>query len=77
MNLLCGANTLDQNSDTLYQYDEGQRAHTIKFMSNQIENHTDLNKINNNNKNINNLKLEIPKNSVNSNINKELLTINI
>ena len=77
MNLLCGANTLDQNSDSLYQYDEGQRAHTIKFMSNQIENHTDLNKINNNNnKNINNLKLEIPKNSVNSNINKELLIKN-
>ena len=77
MNLLCGSNTLEQNNDTLNQCDEGQRAHTIKFMSNQIENHTDLNKINiNNNKNINNLKLEIPKNSVNSNINKELLTKN-
>ena len=76
MNLLCGSNILDQNNDTLNQYDEGQRAHTIKFMSNQIENHTDLNKINNNNKNINNLKLEIPKNSVNSNINKELLIKN-
>ena len=77
MNFLCGSNTLDHNNDTLNQCDEGQRAHTIKFMSNQIENHTDLNKINNNNnKNINNLKLEIPKNSVNSNINKELLTKN-
>ena len=75
MNLLCGANTLDQNSDTLYQYDEGQRAHTIKFMSNQIKNQTDLNKVNTIN-NINNLKLEIPKNSVNSNINKELLIKN-
>jgi len=76
MNLLCG-NTLDQNSDTLYQYDEGQRAHTIKFMSNQIKNQTDLNKINiNNNKNINNLKLEIPKNSVNPNNNKEALNKN-
>ena len=77
MNLLCGSNTSDQNNDTLNQYDEGQRAHTIKFMSNQIENHTDLNKINNNNnKSINNLKLEIPKSSVNSNINKELLIKN-
>ena len=70
MNLLCGANTLDQNSDTLYQYDEGQRAHTIKFMSNQIKNQTDLNKVNTIN-NINNLKLEIPKNSVNAYNNKE------
>ena len=70
MNLLCGANTLEQNSDTLNQYDEGQRAHTIKFMSNQIKNQTDLNKLNTIN-NINNLKLEIPKNSVNANIKKE------
>ena len=78
MNLLCGSNTLDQNSETLNQYDEGQRAHTIKFMSNQIKNHTNLNKINTNNtKNINNLKLGIPKNSVNSNINRELLVKNI
>ena len=76
MNLLCGTNTLDQNSDTLYQYDEGQRAHTIKFMSNQIKNQTDLNKVNPNN-NINNLKLEIAKNSVNANINnKEKLNKN-
>ena len=74
MNLLCGANTLDQNSDTLYQYDEGQRAHTIKFMSNQIKNQTDLNKVNINN--INNLKLEIPKNSINANNNKEKLNKN-
>ena len=74
MNLLCGANTLDQNSDSLYQYDEGQRAHTIKFMSNQIRNQTDLNKVNINN--INNLKLEIPKNSINANNNKEKLNNN-
>ena len=75
MNLLCGANTLDQNSDTLYQYDEGQRAHTIKFMSNQIKNQTDLNKVNNIN-NINNLKKEILKNSLNQNNNKEKLNKN-
>ena len=75
MNLLCGANTLDQNSDTLYQYDEGQRAHTIKFMSNQIKNQTDLNKVNNIN-NINNLKKEIPKNSLNQNNNKDKLNKN-
>jgi hypothetical protein len=72
---LCGANTLDQNSDTLYQYDEGQRAHTIKFMPNQTKNQTDLNKVNNIN-NINNLKKEIPKNSLNQNNNKEKLNIN-
>ena len=48
MNLLCGSNFLDQNSDTLYQFEEGQRAHTIKFMSIPIKKQPNLNSINNN-----------------------------
>ena len=37
MNLLCGSNFIEQNNDTLNQFEEGKRAHTIKFMVNPIK----------------------------------------
>ena len=75
MNLLCGSNFLDQNSDTLYQFEEGQRAHTIKFMSIPIKKQPNLNSINNN-KLIKKPRFDFPKNQVNQNINKELILKN-
>ena len=71
MNLLCGPNALDQNNDTLYQFEEGQRAHTIKFMSKPLM--LNLNLINN--AKIINKKLDFPKNS-SKKINKDLLVKN-
>ena len=72
MNLLCGSNFLDQNSDTLYQFEEGQRAHTIKFMSIPIKKQPNLNSINNN-RLIKKPRFDFPKNKVNQNISKELI----
>ena len=75
MNLLCGSNISEQNNDTLYQFEEGQRAHTIKFMNSNIKMHTNLNLINNN-KIINKKIFDIPKNTVNANITKGILLKN-
>ena len=72
MNLLCGSNFIDQNSDTLYQFEEGQRAHTIKFMSIPIKKQPNLNSINNN-RLIKKPRFDFPKNKVNQNISKELI----
>ena len=69
MNLLDSSNILDPNNDILYQFEEGQRAHTIKFMNDQIKMKTYLNSINNN-KIKNTHKFEIPKNIVNGNLAK-------
>ena len=75
MNLLCGSNIIDQNNDTLYQFEEGQRAHTIKFISIPIKIQPDINS-NNNNRLIKKQNLEFSKNTVNKDINKDLLLKN-
>ena len=69
MNLLCGPNSITPNNDTLFQFEEGQRAHTIKFLSNRIK--LNLNSINNTKIS----KQNITKN-INSQYNKEILIKN-
>ena len=68
MDLLCDNNLLDQNSETLYQFEEGQRAHTIKFMPNPIKLQNNLNSKNNSR--------DFQKNTINPNINKEIFLKN-
>jgi hypothetical protein len=65
---MCGPNQLDQNSENLYQLEEGQRAHTIKLMSNPINLPTNLS-INNK---ASKPKNEFSKNSLTKNLNKEI-----
>ena len=67
MDLLCDNNLLDQNSETLYQFEEGQRAHTIKFMPNPIKLQNNLNSKNNSR--------DFQKNTINTNINKEIFYV--
>ena len=69
MNFGWGPNQLEQNSDIFYQYEEGPRAHTIKFMSTPINLPSNL--LNNNR--IINQKNYIQKNTLNQNIRKEIL----
>ena len=73
MNLLCGSNISEQNSESLYQFEEGQRAHTIKFYSNPIN--FNINSTNN----IQNIKQknDFQKKQVNQKINKEQLIKNL
>ena len=65
---MCGPNQLDQNSENLYQLEEGQRAHTIKFMSNPINLPTNLPMNNKASK----PKNEFSKNTLAQNLNKEI-----
>jgi hypothetical protein len=74
MNLLCGSN-IDQNNDTLYQFEEGQRAHTIKFISIPIKIQPDINQ-KNNNRIIKNQNFEFSNNTINQDINKEIILKN-
>ena len=76
MNLLCGNNFLEPNNDTLNQFEEGKRAHTIKFMINPIKVKTDQNPLNGNNKTKNKKKILLSKNTVNANLNKGILQKN-
>jgi len=76
MNLLCGNNFLDQNNDRLHQFEEGKRAHTIKFMVNPIKMKTEENQQKGNNKAKNRQKNLISKNTVNANLNKGILLKN-
>ena len=76
MNLLCGANFLEQNNDTLNQFEEGKRAHTIKFMVNPIKVKTESTPLNGNNKTKNRQKHLLSKNTVNANLNKGILLKN-
>ena len=72
MNLLCGSTTSEQNSEALNQYEEGQRAHTIKLYSKPIN--FNLNLIN---KNIlNKQNNDFHKNLLNQKLNKEILLTN-
>ena len=48
MKLFCGSDLSEQTSDTLYQFEEGKRAHTIKFIPYQSEKQTNINSLNNN-----------------------------
>ena len=73
MKLFCGSDLSGQTTDTFYQFEEGKRAHTIKFSPYQIEKHSNINSLNNNRT------INIPKNNKQINIkndNKELLSIN-
>ena len=76
MNLLCGNNFLEPNNDTLNQFEEGKRTHTIKFMINPIKVKTDQNPLNGNNKAKNKKKILLSKNTVNANLNKGILQKN-
>ena len=72
MKLFCGSDLSGQTTDTFYQFEEGKRAHTIKFSPYQIEKHSNINSLNNNRT------INIPKNNKQINIkndNKELLSI--
>jgi hypothetical protein len=73
MNLLCGTNFLEQNNDTLNQFEEGKRAHTIKFMFNPIKVTTKSNPLNGNNQAKNKQKYLLSKNTVNASLNKGIL----
>lgn len=46
MKLLCGSDISDQTNDTLYQFEEGKKAHTIKFIPYQIDKHKNINSLN-------------------------------
>ena len=48
MKLFCGSDLSEPTTDTLYQFEEGKRAHTIKFSPYQIENNTTINSLNTN-----------------------------
>ena len=76
MNLLCGSNFIEQNNDTLNQFEEGKRAHTIKFMVNPIKVKTEKNPLTGNNKAKNRQKHLLSKNTVNANLNKGILLKN-
>ena len=75
MDLLCGSNIIDQNNDTLYQFEEGQRAHTIKFISIPKKFQPNINAINNN-RLIKKQNFELSKNIVNKDVNKDVLLKN-
>ena len=74
MKLFCGSDLSGQTTDTFYQFEEGKRAHTIKFSPYQIEKHSNINSLNNNRT------INIHKNNkqinINKNDNKDLLSIN-
>ena len=48
MKLFCGSDLSEQTSDTLYQFEEGKKAHTIKFIPYKSEKHNNLIALNNN-----------------------------
>jgi len=48
MKLFCGSDLSEQTSDTLYQFVEGKKAHTIKFIPYQSEKNKNINSLNNN-----------------------------
>ena len=48
MKLFCGSDISEPTTDTLYQFEEGKRAHTIKFSPYPMEKHTNINTLNNN-----------------------------
>ena len=43
MKLFCGSDISEPTNDTLYQFEEGKKAHTTKFNPYQFENNTNLN----------------------------------
>ena len=48
MKLFCGSDLSEQTSDTLYQFVEGKKAHTIKFIPYQSGKNKNINSLNNN-----------------------------
>ena len=50
MKLFCGSNISEKTLNTLYQFEEGKRAHTTKFNHYPLEKHNNINSLNNNNK---------------------------
>ena len=73
MKLFCGSDLSEHTNDTLYQFEEGKRAHTVKFNPYPMENITNINSLNN--KRI----IKFPQNNkqININKNKEVLSFNI
>ena len=48
MKLFCGSDISEPTTDTLYQFEEGKRAHTIKFSPYPMEKNANINTFNNN-----------------------------
>ena len=70
MKLFCGSDISEPTTDTLYQFEEGKRAHTIKFSPYSLEKNTNTNTLNNNRI------ISFPKSSkktINQDINNTLL----
>ena len=66
MKLFCGSDLSEQTSDTLYQFEQGKKAHTIKFIPYPSEKHKNINSLNNN-------KVISPPGKKNIKINNELI----
>ena len=74
MKLFCGSDLSGQITDTFHQFEEGKRAHTIKFIPYQMEKHSNINSLNNKkvfNFPKNNKQININKNENNTNGNQE------